>query len=178
MRNRAKESGASVRNRARTAITTGLAPSGCPDGTLCFTKIKILVKQLILVLILGSRPPPPPPALLYSHASLPIPIPTAIPIGRHRAEVAFWIPTQAGGCPQQCGCLLVIAQGSRARGQEALPQANRANHQGLVPTTPPSRRRRRDHHTMASCQNPPSRRRSRGQGPGYHNAQRAFSPAE
>ena len=33
------------------------------------------------------------------------------------AEVAFWIPTQAGGCPQQCGCLLVIAEGSRAGGQ-------------------------------------------------------------
>ena len=39
------------------------------------------------------------------------------------AEVAFWIPAQAGGCPQQWGCpqkygcLLVIAEGSRARGQ-------------------------------------------------------------
>ena len=28
---------------------------------------------------------------------------------------------------------LVIAEGSKARGQQAPPQANRANHQGLVP---------------------------------------------
>ena len=33
------------------------------------------------------------------------------------AEVAFWIPTQEGGCPRQCGGLLVIAEGSRAKGQ-------------------------------------------------------------
>ena len=52
-------------------------------------------------------------------------------------------PPWAGGCPRQCGCpqqcrgLLVIAEGSKARGQQAPPQANRANHQGLVPTPPP-----------------------------------------
>ena len=53
------------------------------------------------------------------------------------AQVAFWIPTQVGGYPRQCGCLLVIAEGSRVRGQKAPPQANRANLQGLVPTPPP-----------------------------------------
>ena len=44
---------------------------------------------------------------------------------------------QQCGCPQKYGCLLVIAEGSRARGQLAPPQANRANHQGLVPTPLP-----------------------------------------
>ena len=35
--------------------------------------------------------------------------------------------------------LCLQAEGSKARGQQAPPQANRANHQGLVPTPPPPR---------------------------------------